>query len=231
MIQQAPNPFHRASRALACVIVLSLISLASPAGPTTAPGLTAPTASPQSWADDFPAFTTAHGDHHWIVGRSAKPCLSEAEALDQARQAAASQLRKLLRSTLPIAGPLRGESETWIRTRVDRELSFNNWIVDRSVSKTHRPYADIWSAAVLVDASPDRLSPVRRDYSDWRQARSATVRHTAGSLVGLCLAILAIYFVVNAATKGYFRTRLRCAAALTLILGTGCLIWLARAAG
>jgi hypothetical protein len=217
-------------RALACLSLVAL-TLATSAAPTTAPGLTSPTTSPKSWAEDFPAFATANGSHQWIVGRSAKPCLSEAEALDQARQAAASQLRKLLRATLPISGPLRGESETWIRTRVDRELSFNNWIVDRSVSKTHRPYADIWSAAVLVDASPDRLAPARRDYETWRHLRTETVTHTAGSLVGLCLAILAIYFVVNAATKGYFRGRLRCAAALALILGSGCLIWLANAAG
>jgi hypothetical protein len=235
------------SRALACLILAFLTSLpvsaaANPSAlqntsagsqaPGFIPGSPSPNTQPTTapWLADFPAFATANGSRHWILGRSSKPCLSENEALDQARDSAAHQLRGLLRTHLPIS-QMRGESESWLRARVDRELSFGDWIVDRSVSKVHRPYSDIWSAAILVDASGDRLAPVRRDYESWRQARTVSLRQTAGSLVGLCLAILAVYVVINAATKGYFRGRLRFTAALALLLGTGWLIWLANAAG
>ena len=61
-----------------------------------------------------------------------------------------------------------------------------------------------------------------------RSSRS-TARSTGFSLVGLSLAILAIYSVMNALTKGYFRARLRASAGLALALGTFFLIWLARA--
>ena len=58
------------------------------------------------------------------------------------------------------------------------------------------------------DASPTRLFPISRDYDAWRHTRAAATRSAGFSLLGLSLAILAIYSVMNALTKGYFRARL-----------------------
>ena len=102
-------------------------------------------------------------------------------------------------------------------------------VVERAATRTHRPYGDIWSAAVLIDTSPNRIRPIARDYDAWRHSRAETARSTGFSLVGLSLAILAIYTVMNVLTKGYFRGRLRASAALALGVGTFFLIYLARA--
>lgn len=190
------------------------------------PATTAPTT--REWLADFPAFVHANGTRYWIVGHSSATCVTEKEAADQARRDAATQLRNTLRANLPDA-LFKGEADTWIKSRVSRDLALGSLIVDRSTSRIHRPYGDIWSAAVLVDASPDRLAPIARDYDAWRTGRTATVTHTGFSLVGLSLAILAIYTVMNVLTKGYFRGRLRASAALALGLGTFLLIYLARA--
>jgi hypothetical protein len=191
-----------------------------------APATTAP--ATQQWVTDLPAFLRDNGGREWIVGRSQTPAVSEQEAFDQARGNAASQLRKLLRSTLT-PSLYKSESDTWIRDRVARDLG--SLVVERAAAKTRRPYGDIWSAAILIDASPTRLFPIARDYDAWRHTRAAATRSTGFSLVGLSLAILAIYAVVNALTKGYFRCRLRACAGLALGLGTMFLIWLARTSG
>ena len=195
-----------------------------PAPTVKAPATTAPTT--QQWVSDLPAFLRENPTREWIVGRSQTPAVSEADAFEQARNNAASQLRKLLRSTLT-PSLYKSESDAWIRDRVGRDLG--SLIVERAATKTHRPYGDIWSAAILLDASPTRLFPIARDYDAWRHTRAVATRSTGFSLVGLSLAILAIYSVMNALTKGYFRARLRASAGLALALGTFLLIWLARA--
>jgi hypothetical protein len=212
-------------------ILLTALLLASSLG--AARVVPAPTSQPtsaptQQWFTDLPTFVHANGARQWIVGHSSATCVTQQEAADQARRDAASQLRNVLRGTLPGA-LLRGEADTWIKNRVSRDLALGNLIVDRAVRKVHRPYADIWTAAVLVDASPDRLAPIARDYDAWRTGRTATIASTGFSLVGLSLAILGIYAVMNALTKGYFRGRLLASAGLALGLGTMFLIWLAKA--
>jgi hypothetical protein len=115
----------------------------------------------------------------------------------------------------------------WLERRLAQEVV----VADRSVSRVHRPYGDIWSEAVLVDASKDRLARVAREYSAWRSNRHQTVGGAAASVVGLSIAILLIYTAVNAATKGYFRGRLRAAAALTLALGLLAAVYAIRGPG
>jgi hypothetical protein len=170
-------------------------------------------AESKPWVDDFPTFASTRDGARWIVGRSAFPCPSEAEALEAASRDAREQLITRLR---PLLGqPSDGASELWLQRRLARHLV----IVDRSVSRVHRPYGDVWTEAVLVDAPPDLLSRLTREYEDWRNDRHRTTRGAVASVFGLSIAILLIYTVLNAVTKGYFRGRLRAAAAMTLALG------------
>jgi hypothetical protein len=60
---------------------------------------------------------------------------------------------------------------------------------------------------------------VAKDYSDWRNKRHRTVGTAVASVFGLSIAILLIYTALNAATRGYFRGRLRVVAAMALALG------------
>jgi hypothetical protein len=201
--------------------------VAGPA-PTVASGpvaTTGPTTKP--WVSDFPGYVTGFGGHQWILGRSTRPCATEKEAMDQARSQAAAQVRELLRANVTPAR-FGGESEAWIRSRVAREMSIGSLVVDRSLSKVKRPYGDVWSAAVLVDASGDRIAPMVREHDAWLRAREVSVRQTTGSILGLGAAILLIYAVMNAATKGYFRGRLRVGGAMALAIGAVWFIVLAR---
>jgi hypothetical protein len=175
------------------------------------------TAATQAWVDDFPAFANSAGGKRWIVARSSSPCLSENEAFEAASRDARDQLYSRVRTRLASScGP---ETEAWMKRRLSQELSTSrDLIVDRYVSRVHRPYGDIWSESILVDASSGRLSALVREHAQWYKARQQSRRGTAASIGGLSLAILLVYAVLNAVTKGYFRGRLRAGAAVTLAL-------------
>jgi hypothetical protein len=104
--------------------------------------------------------------------------------------------------------------------RLGQELSAGGSLVsDRFVSRVHRPYGDIWSEAILVDVSSARLAHIAGEHAVWLSGRQHARRSAVASVVGMSLAILLIYAVVNAATKGYFRGYLRTTAAAAMTLG------------
>jgi hypothetical protein len=182
-------------------------------------------AESKPWGDDFPTFARTRDGARWIVGRSAFPCPSEAEAHDVAERDAIDQAAVRVR---PLVGrSLDLQSEVWLRRRLGLELV----IADRAVSRVHRPYGDVWSESLLVDAPHDRLVRVAKDYSDWRNKRHRTAGAAVASVFGLSIAILLIYTALNAATRGYFRGRLRAAAALTLALGLLAAVYAIRRVG
>ena len=177
------------------------------------------------WVEDFPAFASTGDGARWIVGRSTLPCISEAEAFEAATRDAREQLVARLR---PLLGQsYDGRSEMWLQRRLAQELV----IVDRSVSRVHRPYGDIWSESLLVDAPRDRLSRLAREHAIWRNDRRETAWGAVVSVAGLSITILLIYTAVNAATKGYFRGRLRAAAAVTLALALLAAVYAIRGVG
>jgi hypothetical protein len=171
--------------------------------------------SGKAWVDDFASFANAPAGKRWVVGRSNIPCLSEGEAFEAACRDARDQLYVRVRSRL---GPSRDrQSEEWMKGRIAQELLANGELItDRFVSRVHRPYAEIWSESILVDASSKRLSALLREHAQWVEARRRAQRGAMASIGGMSLAILLVYAVLNALTKGYFRGRLRAGAALTL---------------
>jgi hypothetical protein len=177
------------------------------------------------WVEDFPAFASTGDGTRWIVGRSTLPCVSENEAFEAATRDARAQLLARVR---PLLGQsYDNRSEMWLQRRLAQDLV----IVDRSVSRVHRPYGDIWSESLLVDAPHDRLSRLAREHAIWRNDRRQTAWGAVASVAGLSITILLIYTAINAATKGYFRGRLRAAAALTLALGLLAALYAIRGVG
>jgi hypothetical protein len=171
------------------------------------------------WMDDPSQFLSDAGASRWIIGRSRTPCLSESEADEKACRDAAQQLAGPLHAVMA----LRSVDREWLRQRLVADLTAGRFIRDRSVSRVHKPYGDIWSAAILVDASSAQQRSIAVEYSaNLRDQRHALVRNIF-SMAGMCAAILLIYFVLNAATKGYFRGRLRLGAALSLVV-LGCMM-------
>lgn len=181
------------------------------------------------WVDDFPAFANTTGGKRWVVGRSAAVCLTEDEASQAASRDARVQLLARVRPQLP--PPYTVETEAWLARRLDGELSAGRLVTDRFVSRVRRPYGELWSEAILVDASADRFSGLTREYSAWLRIRGATRRGAVASIVGLSLAILFVYAAVNAVTHGYFRGRLRAGAAVSLALGLLAVVYSIRGMG
>ncbi|MDB5323393.1 MAG: hypothetical protein JWN40_5024 [Phycisphaerales bacterium] len=169
------------------------------------------------WVEDFAAFASASGAKQWIVGRADAPCLSEAESFEAASRDACAQLLARMRQRLARSNDARNEE--WLQRRLAQELAVGSIVTDRSVSRIRRPYGEIWSEAILVDASSNRLAKIERDYSTWLNQRQQAKRSAAVSIAGLSLVILGIYAGLNAVTKGYFRGRLRTGAAVMMIFG------------
>lgn len=173
---------------------------------------------PKQWVDDFPAFVNASGGGKgWIVAKSAQPCLTAEEASQAALMEAHRRL--IGRVEAQVGRSPDGSALVWLTRRISQELNTGELVVDRSVSRVHRPYADVWSEAILVDASSQRLAPIVRDYAAWQRERDAGRRGTFASVAGMSVAVLLIYAGLNAFTKGYFRGRLRAGAALLLAAG------------
>jgi hypothetical protein len=183
--------------------------------------LTAAAAAPSKpsrdkpWADDPASFLNTTGTRNWVVGRSTGPCLSSKEAMQEACADASQQLVNLLGDQLPADADWH-----WLQHRLTSELSSGRLIEDRAVAVEHKPYGDIWSAAVLVDGSSGQLHRLAAEYSRILGDRRVTRSRQLLSVAGLWMAVLATYALLNWLTKGYFRGRLRLtSAALLLVVG------------
>jgi hypothetical protein len=199
--------------AIATMLLLFASASRAPAAANTARPATT---QAKPWVDDFPAFVNATaGKQDWIVGRSTMPCVTEDEAFQAATRDAGEQLLARLRPQLSPRS-YEPDSEAWLQRRLARELVIGRLVSDRYVARVQRPFGELWSESVLVDASSSRVGAIARDYDAWMRGRSDTRRGAAASVVGLSLAILLIYAVVNAITRGYFRGRLRAGAGLSL---------------
>jgi hypothetical protein len=149
---------------------------------------------------------------HWVVGRSQKPALSAQEADLLARSDAASVIVPLVADR--VKRPLDRKALT---TRVEASLFRDDWLVDRQIEMTQRPYGTIWSAAVLVDASPKRIDALVRQIE--RQTHERHARAVIGmlALFVLTAAIGSVYMFLNWLTRGFFRGRLAVASVLVLV--------------
>ena len=90
----------------------------------------------------------------------------------------------------------------------------------------------LWRHLVRIAAGGCAARPLvalAREHAAWRNDRRQTAWGAVGLVTGLSIAILLIYTAVNAATKGYFRGRLRAAAALTLAMGLLAAVYAIRA--
>ena len=167
------------------------------------------------WADDFPAFTNANPGRPWAVGRTGRPWGSQAEASADALASAAEALVPVVRGRLKGSRRKSASDEGRLRQVILDDLQTGRLVADRFTQRFARPYGDVWSEAVLVDAAPDKLKSIAERYG--REARGREV-HKARAFAaggGLVVGLSVLYLFLNAFTKGYFTWRLR---AVTLLL-------------
>lgn len=166
-------------------------------------------ANDKGWALRFADYINDHPGHQWVVGRCAKPCLSESEAVQQAREDAAAKILPVVSRHLRAS---RFDRE-WIEDRVMQDVRDGHLEADRFAEQFNRPYGQVWTESVLLDVSPESLDALTADYRAQLQSQHMqTGKHfAAGALVVLLTGLL--YILLNIATKGYFTMRLRLAAA------------------
>jgi hypothetical protein len=180
-------------------------------------GATRPT---KPWIDDIAGFSSSHPGR-WIVGRCARPCLSQAEAEESARSDAA---RAVYAIALERIGPGRGDRK-WLAGRVLADVRAGELAADDLVERFDRPYGTVWTETVLLDASPAKLDPLVDRYRGELPARRAWMTAIQFGAAALILSVWSAYLLLNMITKGYFTLRLRLlaatmtAVALVVLLG------------
>lgn len=221
-------------RSLDCFIIIGSLLFMLPSRAAVVPSTDRPGENRQNkskaWVDETSAFLSNDGGKQWIIGRSTTPCVSEREATEKACQDAARQMAGLLNDVVRGKVIPAGNRE-WFRRRILADLNTGRFIYDRSVSKNHKPYGDLWSAEILIDASNESLRSIGVEYSRVLDDERRASMRRRGSLVGLCAAILLIYAIVNSVTKGYFQRRLRVGAVLSLVVSACVIVGAFHAAG
>jgi hypothetical protein len=98
-------------------------------------------------------------------------------------------------------------------------LEASGIIQDRFFQEFKRPYGSVWRVSLLIDASPKSISKLtnRIDTAVWQ--KTGTWGTTILSVLGLLASIIGIYYLMDAITKGYFKTRLRILAVSLAIIG------------
>jgi len=172
------------------------------------------------WIADFAGFSASHPGR-WIVGRCARPCLSQAEAEESARSDAARAVYAIVANRL---GPRHGD-EQWLARRVLADVRAGELASDDLAERFDRPYGTVWTETVLLDASPAKLDTLVDRYRGELGARRVWMTAVQFGAAALTLSVWIAYLLLNMITRGYFTLRLRLlaatitAVALVVLLG------------
>jgi hypothetical protein len=183
------------------------------------------------WADDFAKFVNENPECHWLLAQSPEPCVSAEEAMQSALNQAAAQLAAQFPSgATPVwrfwpASRISMPGEEPLATKILPHLESSGVIRDRFVQKFGRPYGDVWRASLLIDASPKKIldldHAINAVFSNEMRSWSAMIFST----LGLLAAIIGVYYLMDAITKGYFKTRLRIVCVSLGIIGVFLLLF------
>jgi hypothetical protein len=169
------------------------------------------------WLSNFNAFAQQNPGRRFIVARTdpMRPAMSEAEAAEAARRAAAGQLFGLVRSRVARHGR-RSADDGWLYQRVESELASGRLVIEQFPQKFERPSfgGTTWREAVLIDASDPAVDSIASDLSRARAAETQSWLMSVASAGGVLLVTYALYRLANAFTRGYFVWSLRTAAAV-----------------
>ena len=156
------------------------------------------------WVTRFAAFVNEHSGRQWVVSRSQSPCLSEAEAAEQARANGAAKVFPIVAERLNA----RRFDAGWLRDQVAHDIRDGRLDADRCAEQFSRPYGQVWTESILLDISSDRLDPLVRGYATKLGARNH--RHVGRMVAAIVITgvLWTAYLLINSLTRGYFTTRL-----------------------
>jgi hypothetical protein len=169
------------------------------------------------WVDNLAEFINRDPHKQWVVARSTQLMPTQHEAERSAIRSAAEQLLPRLKSHRPALAQRSIEMNA-----VEDRLRSNDIISDRFVQHYKRPYGDVWSESILIDASNIKLQAVASHLLRTHHSGRVMVLKKFASIGGLALLIILVYLFLNAATKGYYKWALR----IVGIAGAGALLLL-----
>ena len=162
------------------------------------------------WAADPSAYMNDHPDRTTIIGHCGKVAMSEPEARRAAEEDAVRQAAILVQQHELNRGKRFNGDSIYLLSDLRRTLP----IKDRFVQKFHRPYGDVWSESVLIDASSGWLESMSQRHAVAMYQHETRAKRTAASAFIVLITILIAYLFLNAVTKSYFTARLRFVAIL-----------------
>ena len=165
------------------------------------------------WVENFAAFISGEPERHWILARSQDSCTTADQAQRQALDDACVVL-------LQLCGP-ETTGPRWLASRRVRmnpaDIQAGNVIVDRFAQSFQGTAGPIWRQALLLDASPDKLSQLQHADTARRAGQRRGWLGRFASLAGVLALICVVYLFLNAATKGYYTWALRIAAFVLIV--------------
>ena len=142
----------------------------------------------KSWVNQFDQLVSELPKKQFVVGYSQELSSSEPLARQSAMENAQSQIR------------VHADTNGGINTLIDE-----SHVADRFAQKLTRPYGDVWREAVLIDVTGEAMRGTI-EVAEARAARDSSIKKGGALLaVLLLLAIIAVCFIGNAVTQGYYR--------------------------
>lgn len=172
------------------------------------------------WMEDPFSFANEHPNNRYLLRvDSDEFCASVREAQQQVLAAATEVLAERVREQLRGTQWWGGISEDQLRRHIHTALEHRDGLIrDHHLTRTERPYGELFRCSILLDASPMQVAALADRYKAdaGSQLRGFIARW--GGFTALVLVIVLLYVFLNAATKGYFVWRLRAAAAMAVIV-------------
>lgn len=164
------------------------------------------------WVNQFSEFLATHPKLQLLQARSYSLATSESAARQQAYREAAKSLLPILRQRLGEyqRAQSRGqliyfhESDEQLINRLVNEMNLGNHVADRFAQRLSRSYGDVWRETVLIQINTAKLRSHTTQIHASSVARRNQLLSTIGKFVALIVFVCVFYFVLNAATKGYY---------------------------
>jgi len=170
--------------------------------------------SEKIWVENFTDYVNRNPAQKWILARSQQPSTTETQAIAQAMDDASRKISRLL-NEMPNKGPILRPPVTVTRT----DILNAGLITDRFGQSFLGSAGTIYRHALLIDASPQKLTQLaNQNMTIWQAGRTRLIRDII-SAAGIMILICLVYLFLNAATRGYYTWSLRIAATV-LILAT-----------
>jgi hypothetical protein len=177
----------------------------------------------KTWADDWASFVNRDAAKKWILAESPRPCISEQEADEQARKAAAVELWPVVKEQLRVNAIGKTKiivSPEFVVSEIEASLQRGTGVADSFAQRLEFPNAGrVWKKSLLIDSSKKTIDTIVYNVDKLAKAQRAQKVGTWGGTAALVAVIVLLYFFVNAVTKGYFVWRLRAFALLVAIVG------------